>query len=366
MNQKKVNGWLFSPLIDFLSLGGSSLIVLPVMFYIFGPASEADPSLYRTVFLATTALDFAVSFPHFAYSYTLFYRDFPKKVSGTHNRLLWPWYIFAGIIVPTGLISFLCLGFLQGDLQILGGIVSLRIFTFGWHYSKQGLGVLTLLSRRCGHSISRLERTLLHANTHAAWMYIWALFNTNGEISRYIGIPFQYFAIPSEVCTILKYTSLSLSALTVTSMIIHYLRYRSLPPINGILAYIAATYLWTFFRLSLGESQGTAAAFMLAPFFHSLQYYTVVHKYELQRSAGALEHPRKRIVFFMGKGLLLGCLGFVVLPIVLRNCIDFTPTAALGENFFKFAFWSFINIHHFFIDNVIWRRDSTEVYRHLL
>jgi len=28
-------------------------------------------------------------------------------------------------------------------------------------------------------------------------------------------------------------------------------------------------------------------------------------------------------------------------------------------------FWVFINIHHYFIDNVIWRRENTDVSKYL-
>ena len=37
----------------------------------------------------------------------------------------------------------------------------------------------------------------------------------------------------------------------------------------------------------------------------------------------------------------------------------------LGSALFIFTFWIFINIHHYFLDNVMWRRGNTDVSKHL-
>jgi hypothetical protein len=37
----------------------------------------------------------------------------------------------------------------------------------------------------------------------------------------------------------------------------------------------------------------------------------------------------------------------------------------LGSTLFLFTFWIFINIHHYFLDNVMWRRGNPEVSKYL-
>ena len=35
-------------------------------------------------------------------------------------------------------------------------------------------------------------------------------------------------------------------------------------------------------------------------------------------------------------------------------------TELFGATMFMFMFWIFINLHHYFLDNVIWRRENPE------
>ena len=61
---------------------------------------------------------------------------------------------------------------------------------------------------------------------------------------------------------------------------------------------------------------------------------------------------------------VLGYLGFWLGPIVLDTVTGY-DRAVLGATVFLFIGWTFINIHHYFIDNVIWRRDNPGTRRHL-
>jgi hypothetical protein len=56
---------------------------------------------------------------------------------------------------------------------------------------------------------------------------------------------------------------------------------------------------------------------------------------------------------------LLGATGFWWAPRLFDALVPYDH-AALGGAAFLFMFWIFINVHHYFIDNVIWRRDNPE------
>jgi hypothetical protein len=58
---------------------------------------------------------------------------------------------------------------------------------------------------------------------------------------------------------------------------------------------------------------------------------------------------------------LLGMMGFLWLPKWLDSQVSLVMSEqyqALGGTIFMASFHLFINIHHYFIDNVIWTKDS--------
>jgi hypothetical protein len=114
----------------------------------------------------------------------------------------------------------------------------------------------------------------------------------------------------------------------------------------------------------------------MIPFFHSLQYLLfVVALKKNQATAEAInsemDDASRHTTFFWSFwgfllwSLLLGGLSFSILPTVLQNLAP-TQSQVLGSTFWFFAFGIFINIHHYFIDNVIWRGDNEQVKTHLV
>lgn len=87
----------------------------------------------------------------------------------------------------------------------------------------------------------------------------------------------------------------------------------------------------------------------------------------------ARRNPLWQFLLFAVQILFLGALLFSLAPTLLdilaRNAL--LPawladrTAAFGASFYLFAFFIFINIHHYFVDNVLWRRDNPHVRQYL-
>ena len=71
-----------------------------------------------------------------------------------------------------------------------------------------------------------------------------------------------------------------------------------------------------------------------------------------------------RFTRFVVIGLLLGALGFWGLPIAFENLVPYDHDV-FGATAFFFMFWIFINVHHYFLDNVMWRRQNPDVGKHL-
>jgi hypothetical protein len=118
---------------------------------------------------------------------------------------------------------------------------------------------------------------------------------------------------------------------------------------------------------------------LIVPALHSLQYLIVVYRYESNRELAredayepavsrfarlARFKYRRRLLSFAGGAIGLGLLGFWLLPLAFELLI---PAASFGAGtaVFLFSFWVFINVHHYFIDNVIWRSENPDVKRFL-
>jgi len=72
-----------------------------------------------------------------------------------------------------------------------------------------------------------------------------------------------------------------------------------------------------------------------------------------------------RLFGFVALGTLLGYLAMDAVPRFFDSRFHYDQ-GIFGPNLFYFAFIVFINIHHYFIDNVIWRFKDPEVRTYLL
>jgi len=141
-------------------------------------------------------------------------------------------------------------------------------------------------------------------------------------------------------------------------------------PWNGIVAYLTTIYLWVIFvRIN-------PLFLAIIPTFHSLQYLAVVWRYQL--NAGAKSNGSTgsflsgfwptgvlpNLAMFIGIGTFLGFLGFMGLPRFLDAIFPYDKHL-YGPSLFLFAFYIFINVHHYFLDNVMWRRGNPDVVQHI-
>jgi hypothetical protein len=136
----------------------------------------------------------------------------------------------------------------------------------------------------------------------------------------------------------------------------HFAEQRKLP-IVGLSAYLISIYFWLIGRLD-------PALLLLIPMFHSLQYLAIVARLERNRSSGSTK-PWLRVLAFYLSCVVVGYFGFWLLPEWLNGFSVFQADALSVAAVSTFSIWVFINIHHYFIDNVIWRKENPETARWL-
>ena len=357
---------LFNRWVDFALLGGGSVVVLCTLAAFYPRTEEARIGLAATMLF----LCHFVNHPHFAHSYQIFYRDFATKAFSPES-VLRRRYVTAGIAVPAALATFFAVAFAQGSAAVLGLAANVMFFTVGWHYAKQGYGILMVDAANVSTRLAAGERRRLLWNTHLAWIAWYLMTNDALAVKNYWGLKYLVFDVPDPVLAGV------LAAVTISTALVcrDFWRLRHTGhslPVNGIIAYAVAVYIW----LPIGRVD--PILLLVVPFFHSLQYLGVVWRYQFNvetdrvrtasagtgGSLGRLRGAAAGFVRFTLAGVLLGAVGFWWGPEFLDATVDY-DRAVFGATAFVFMGWCFINIHHYFIDNVIWRRENTDVHRHL-
>ena len=361
--------FLVGPVTDFLCLGGITLLLFPIAFVL--PEKEYAP-VFLVGFLWAANL---INHPHFAFSYQVFYENFRHKAFGPDNkRMLRARYVFAGIVVPVLLAAFLAYGVIGGNALLLGRSANLMGFLVGWHYVKQGYGMLMVDAALKRQFFDATEKKILLINSYALWLLTWLGGNWAFSQRKLWGIEYYMFHVPPALLT----AAIGVAAsTTIVMLIVLAVRWRANGgslPVNGVVAYLVSLYAWMLL------ARYNALWLVMVPALHSLQYLLVALRYRLNRfqdETEAVELPRRsllarvlphrhqrRYAGFIVLGVILGATGFWGAPTFLQITVPYNQ-AALGATVFLFLFWIFINVHHYFLDNVMWRSENADVRKYL-
>ncbi len=357
----------FGPWLDFLFMGGGSLIALPLL------AALIPDSALPQVGFAIIVLAIVINHPHFAHSYQIFYGHYreimrtPDTDPKFRRRYLW-----SGVGVPALLIGYFALAIGWSEPEMLRYSVNGMMFFAGWHYVKQGYGMLMVDAAMKRSYFSDIAKTVLLVNSYACWAASWLVVNRVVAERDFLGLSYYTFPVPDQAMT----AALIVLGLTTTMSLLilaqHVRRHGAAFPITGTAAYAAALYMWLF--MNYDPELGA-----LIPAFHSVQYLYMVWRYRLNVEAdepdaalpvevldAELPVNRRSARFFayVLSGTLLGFLGFWAVPAALDHFVPYDK-ALFGSNLFLVMIWVFINVHHFFIDTAMWRKENPHTLQHL-
>lgn len=354
-------GYLHSPFLDFMGLGGASLLSFVIIFLFF----RADQYLPALIFVAMFLANF-INHPHFAHSYQIFYRDFGNKLrSSRYSKELRLRYWFSGVIAPIIIAGFLISTFLMKRPDLMGYALSVMFFLVGWHYVKQGYGMAMVDAALKKQFFNGREKKALLINAYATWMVAWTLGMRLVAERDYFGFSAYSLNIPDVVFSLI--VLIALCSLVYLCGLLSYavVKERRQFAVNGLMAYAISLYPWLFI------DKVNLAYFALVPAFHSLQYMTVVWRYELNSIRQKLTNEKKEnsnpvlhFFGFYGFAAIIGAIGFWLLPLWLELKVSLDEAIFTGSAFL-FVFWVFINIHHYLMDNVMWRKGNPDVAEHL-
>lgn len=349
---------------EFLALGGGTLLLFPLLWLFRSRAGLDASEDFIDAFAYHAAL--VINNPHFAVSYLLFYKDAKGRVGrGFYSPGQRARYVFAGFIVPLVLVAWAIFALKTSSARSLGTMIELMFFLVGWHYVKQGFGILTVFSARRGFRFNPLERTAILGHCFAGWAYAWASPAVPGKTAQEKGVVYHALAHPRWLEQGTK-VAFGVSALVmIAALASRWRKDRQRPPTGPLVAFLVTIWLWTVY------SSLDPLMLYLIPALHSIQYLVVV--WLLKRNeARAAEGPP---LFGKPAGVRLAALALAAVALawvlfrgapglldgalVLKARSGVAPSD-LGNTPYFAAFFVVVNIHHYFLDTVLWRRENPE------
>lgn len=224
-----------------------------------------------------------------------------------------------------------------------------------------------------GYKLDLKQRAWLRYSLHLIWAASYVYANVGSGVADFQGVSYASLGLPSW----LRWVSIALwgaSALGVGYFVIakNWLARAQHPSANMLIPYIALVVWW------IPPFVQRDFFIYIVPFFHSLQYLGFVYKVEKMRAekrapsaAERASSPPSPSLALKWRGVALlfglaltGFLAFEFLPNYADNKLG--TFQSMNAWFFFISAHIFINVHHYFIDNVIWRFDHKEVKEYLL
>jgi hypothetical protein len=346
---------------EFLLVGGVTPLLFPLAFLLRRALGldAAELAVGFTMFYAAHV----INDPHFAVTYALFYRDARARMLGravdARQRAR---YLVAGIVVPLALGAWAVAALATKSAATLGCMIQLMFFLVGWHYVKQGFGVLSVLGARRGVRFTPAERLAILAHCFAGWAYAWASPADPGKEVEEKGVVYTTLSHGPWLEHLTHVVFLCTIAPLVVLLVRKRLREGRLPILTPLVALLSSVWVWSIY------SSLDPLVIYVIPALHSVQYLYIVW---LRESAQARDREGPpwfetsaavRLGVLAVTSLALGWLFFHGAPAALDDLFGSRRGARtdMGATPYFAALVAIVNLHHYVMDSVLWRRENPE------
>jgi hypothetical protein len=331
--------YFVNPLVDFACIGGASLLTFAALAVVYRTGAVQA----QWVFTAAALLTWVCNHPHFAATN---YRLYQSKENVSQ-------YPLTAFVVPVLVVGGMAASFALPDL-VAPYFVKLFLLWSGYHYSGQSVGITCVYARRAGFHIGRLERLALSGFVFGTYFLAVARSESGAGALNYYGISYPTLRLP-QLVTVLAGYWMWMCGLVFLLLVVNWCvsNRRVLPPI--VLLPAGAQLLW--FVVGSGDANFNA----FVPFFHSLQYLLIAWSMHLKErmDTGGFEPSRR---FVARESLRWGAVLFAV-GAFLFWMLPHTLASSTGLGFQLAApiVLAGVQIHHFFVDGVIWKLKNPKV-----
>jgi hypothetical protein len=327
--------------VDYAMIGGLSIVTF-LLLRTFYSSQRTDP-----VILLATQLVWICNWPHFAATSYRLYHSRDNIVQYPLTALVIPWVIAAAV-----------LGSLLYPTIVAPYFVKMFLIWSPYHFSGQSVGITLIYARRSGFQVGKWERMALSTFIFGTFVHQTIGGEVNPDGGEFFGIKYPGLGLPMWLMDVSRGVMWVGGIVFLLFVVQWSIRNkRILPPI--VLLPAVTQYVW--FVQSADSNWLSFREFV--PFFHSLQYMLIAWAMQLKEKMD-LKHitPSVRYVGFetirwWTLNFILGVCLFWLLPRLiamtplLADYGDATKTLAFSTGIIVTA----IQIHHFFVDGVIWK-----------
>lgn len=317
--------------VDIAVIGGISILTY-CLLRVFHDGSRTEVATGLAM-----ALAWVCNWPHFSATNYRLYHARANIMQYPMTALVVPWIILAGMA-----------GSFLAPLLLAPIFIKLFLIWSPYHFSGQTLGITLIYARRCGFPVGRWERLGLSTFIFGTFITMTARFEVSTRGDQFYGIHYPTLGLPDWIPVVLDLVT---HAGGVLFLILAgrwmWRNGRGLPPI--LLVPALAQYFW----FMVGAGWMSFVEFV--PFFHSLQYLLIAWSMQLKEKMD-LRHiaPSPRYVF--SESVLWGLLNFLG-GVALFYYLPRAASLVTGVEilFATGVVISAVQIHHFFVDGVIWK-----------
>lgn len=325
--------------VDFLLIGGGSLVTYFIFLHYQSIASSP-----RVLTLAAT-LVWVCNYPHFASTNYRLYR--------TRSNV--QQYPLTATVVP-----FLMVGAVIASYASPGAIaplfVKLYLIWSPYHFSAQTLGITLVYARRSGFSINELERKSLAGFVFLTFLVQNARAEVGNAKGTFYGVTYPTLGLHNWVPNLLEVAMWVCGGTFVALMAWRAIRGRGLVPPIVLLPAIAQS-AW-FIGLVPGASPRNFIA--LVPLFHSVQYLLIAWGVQMKETLDERKAQPSR-GFVLGETARWAVINFAGGYALFWALPHLGASFGRSQAFSTAVMLSVVQVHHFFVDGVIWKLKNPRV-----
>lgn len=324
------------PVVDYALIGGVSILAF------LGLSLFHDGSRTPALWTLSGILVWIINWPHFsATSYRLY-----------NSRANLGQYPVTAVVVPV-----LLVGAVVGSFASPEGVAPWLVCLFAiwspYHFSGQSVGITLIYARRAGFKVGRWERLAISGFIFGTFLVQTALTHTGQRPGNFYSVSYPVLGLPLWVASTLRVWMWVCGAAYLFFVVRWCVRNRRvLPPI--VLLPAAAQFVW----FVIGWRVPAFNEFV--PFFHALQYMLIAWMMQLgERAAVTMpEKPKRFMVSESARWIILNVIGGAFLFWLLPRL---GARAGFELPFATAVILSAVQIHHFFVDGVIWKLKNPRV-----
>lgn len=328
--------YFVNPLIDYAVIGGASVLLFTI-FFLKGYTGRT-----QEVYLTAAWLMWIVNWPHFSATNYRLYHSKSNILQYPVTAIAIPMLMVAGVASslasPEGIAPF---------------FVKFFLLWSPYHFSGQSLGISMIYARRAGFHVGKFERYALSGFIFGAFLFSSARAETRVQDWMYYGVRVPSIGLPLWVADAARIGMFACgAALAVVVIRWCIVNRRILPPI--VLLPALTHYLW-FVPGPLTPSFNE-----FVPFFHSLQYLLIAWSMQLKEKMDerGIEPSGGYVTTESARWGVLNFIGGVILFWGIPRLAErMGVQAGLAEP----VIISAVQIHHFFVDGVIWKLKNPKV-----